>query len=191
MKKRRMKMISKLKTLSEYLSEKDVWQAIYDIKPYSFITDPVDMTAMQTIEYGQRSVLTAFDNIPASLVAKYIVAIYGSKWDNLLHIETLGMNMAAGATQSVKGSQSSNVDQTGTTNTTNKVGAYNSDTLIDDSGADNNSATETVTTKTNDSEMETISYENLFNNLSLEQQTNILKVAKQDVASYLTLSIYS
>lgn len=191
MKKRRMKMGSELKTLSEYLSEKDIWQAIYDIKPYSFITDPVDMTAMQTIEYGQRSVLSVFDDTPVGLVAKYIVAIYGSKWDNLLHIETLGMNMAAGATQSVKGSQSSNVDQTGTTNTTNKVGAYNSDTLIDDSGADNNSATETVTTKTNDSEMETISYENLFNNLSLEQQTNILKVAKQDVASYLTLSIYS
>lgn len=191
MKKRRMKMGSELKTLSEYLSEKDIWQAIYDIKPYSFIADPVDMTAMQTIEYGQRSVLTAFDNIPVSLVAKYIVAIYGSKWDNLLHIETLGMNMAAGDTQNVKGSQSSNVDQTGTNNTTNKVGAYNSATLIDDSGADNNSATETVTTKTNDSEVETISYENLFNNLSLEQQTNILKVAKQDVASYLTLSIYS
>lgn len=191
MKKRRMKMGSELKTLSEYLSEKDVWQAIYSIKPYSFITDPVDMTAMQTIEYGQRSVLTAFDNIPVDLVAKYIVAIYGSKWDNLLHIETLGMNMAAGGTQNVKGSQSSNVDQTGANNTTNKVGAYNSDTLIDDSGADNNSATETVTTKTNDSEVETISYENLFNNLSLEQQTNILKVAKQDVASYLTLSIYS
>ena len=75
-------------------------------------------------------------------------------------------------------------------NSENKVSAFNSDTLITDTGAHNQLDENITQDITRDSQVSVIDWQTAFNNLSLSERTNIISVVLKDVATYLTVSVY-
>lgn len=182
--------MNKISTLKDYLETHDIWTAIHALKPYSFIDDPELMNMQQSLTHGQRETIPLMYEYPVEVLAKFIIAIHGSKWDKLI-AQSSALNIAAGNTQVTSGNETSNTDQIGSNTSTNKVGAFNSDELIDDTGSEMSSTNDTETTINRQSESGQVSHESLLINLSIEDKTNITTVALADVANYLSLRIYS
>lgn len=173
-------------TIREFLDGSNLWDSINSIKEYPFITP--DLNRLFLIEYGQMPLFSGIEGDTVENIAEYCVRLFGDKWDSLLELSGVKLDVSETATTT---ETTVNTEARATERTdTDKVSAYNSDDLIDD-GAKASDGTETVDGETvRTVENETTSMQTAFDNLHKSDKLNIIKQAMADVAGFMKVQVY-
>jgi len=114
--------------------------------------------------------------------------VFNDKWDELIALQIPSLD--SGTLEKITNNKTINVDGVKTSDTTNKVSAYNDDELIVDSGNSVNDTDAVDTVESGDTVRTTYTLQDVINNLSLSQKTNIITVVLNDIANYITHNIY-
>lgn len=178
-------------TLRTYLDKGSLWGEIETIENFPFIGgDSQFLDTLQKIEYGDRVLSPAFENVEINFAAKAIVKLFSTKWGLLIDAETDKINIMGNSTKLIETENSQTKLDVTDTETVNKVSSYNDDSLLVDTGSNNtNNNNQTLSSNGKVSESE-INYKNLFNNLNSVEQSNIINIVLLDVSKYLTLQLY-
>ena len=181
-----------LVNLKTWLAGGSIFTAIQTAENFPFFADntPAELDQMLSLTYGQRLVTSAFNNFDINLAGKFIAKLYGEKWNALIDFNNAPPDIAAKSVTKTTGNQNTTGSKNDVSETENKVSAFNSDTLITDTGSHNEVAGTSSQDITRDSSVSVIDWQTLYNNLSLAERTNIISVVLKDVASYLTVSVY-
>jgi len=176
--------------LRTYLLGSNLWAEIETIGSFAFIQDATQMDFIQVIEYGEREMFAAFDSVDIPTIAGLIVTHFGDKWETILNSHISSLDITSEYTKKTDSTIAIEELKNGTDDSENKVSAFNSDVLITDTG-NGSTRTEDINRDTSTEKVETMgSFKDLFNNLSTIEQSNIINIAIEDVAKYLTISIY-
>ena len=183
-----------LVNLKTWLAGGSIFTAIQnaEIFPFFFFADssPAELDQMLILTYGQRMVASSFNSFDINVAGKFIVKLYGEKWDRLTKFNAAPPDLGAKSITKTTGNQNTVGTKNDVSNSENKVSAFNSDALITDTGARNELDENVIQDITRDSSVSVIDWQTAFNNLSLSERTNIISVVLKDVASYLTVSVY-
>lgn len=181
-----------LVNLKTWLAGGSIFTAIQTAENFPFFVDntPADLDQMLSLTYGQRLVASAFNNFDVNTAGKFIVKLYGEKWNALIAFNVTPPDLGAKSSTRTKGTQNTTGAKNDISETENKVSAFNSDNLITDTGAHNELTENTSQDVVRDSTVDVIDWQTAFNNLSLSERTNIISVVLKDVATYLTVSVY-
>lgn len=179
-------------SLRVFLAGGSIFAAIQSVEDFPFFATnaPDDLDRMLVLNYGQRIMFNPFNEEKLDSLAKYIVKTNGNKWSKLIEFANANINLGADSSKVIKGNEKQTETKVDDTTTTNKVSAFNSDDLINDTGSTIQGDETTESTITRDSTEDKISYKYAFDNLSLADKTNIITTVLKDVATYLTISIY-
>lgn len=173
-------------TLRSYLEDKNLWDEISALGDFPFIGDTTQK--MFVIYYGQAWLFTALEDLSASELAPMIVSVFEDKWQRVMELH--GLDLAASKTnrytETVENTESRNNSQSGT----QKVSAFNEDSLIDDSGNETSGTNDLDGSTTREYTNETLDMQTAFNNLTTANKLHILNVAMADVANFMKLEIY-
>ena len=178
--------------LRSSLAGGSIFTAIQTVKNFTFFVDntPADLDYMLNLNYGSRQMFSAFIEVEINFVAKHIAKLYGDKWNQLISFNSTAVNIGANSSTKTTGSEKTIGTKKDTSDTTNKVSAFNSDDLLVDTGSTTVADENTTQDVDRDSLVETFNIQTAFNNLSLAEKTNIISVVLKDVATYLTVSVY-
>lgn len=181
-----------LVNLKTWLAGGSIFTAIQSVENFPFFADntPAELDQMLSLTYGQRLVTSAFNNFDINVASKFIAKLYGEKWLALIEFNVSPPDLGAKSVTKTTGSQNTVGTKNDVSNSENKVSAFNSDTLITDTGAHNQLDENITQDITRDSSVSVIDWQTAFNNLSLSERTNIISVVLKDVATYLTVSVY-
>lgn len=173
-------------TIRQFLNGSDLWEAINNVKPFPFIDETTNNLFLA--EYGQMPLFSGIEGDTVENVAKYVVRLFGDKWEQLL--SAAGVSLAADSVRTVK--ETTDTDETRETATTDtdKTSAFNSDQLIDEGGkeTEGTETREVATVKTITDEIK--SARTMFENLQKADKLNIIKTALADVANFMKVSVY-
>lgn len=173
-------------TIRTFLKDSKLWEQINLIEPFPFITPELDYIFI--IEYGSLPLFTPIYQDSVESVAKYLVQTFGEKWRKISQLADL--DIGAGSIEVQEIEHTALVEGAVDNEAIDKVSAYDSDLLVDDSGK---TGTETNTQETDALTKITkrgSSVENAFNNLPKLDQLNIIKVAMADAANFLKTDVY-
>ena len=178
--------------LDEFLNESKVWNEIHTLAPLDFfkIATLDNLTVMQSLKYGDRIMYHKILGLDDEKLAELILINFKDKWNNLIEYATADINLGMSGNRSLTETIKNGETRTSSQDTANKVSAFNSDDLITNDGS------HTGGTQTLDGDKVRIvidgemSLNNIINNLSLLDQTNIINVVMKDVTDFITLSIY-
>ena len=182
-----------LVNLKTWLNGGSIFTAIQTYEEFPFFSwdcTPADLDQMLSLTYGQRLVASSFNNFDINVAGKIIAKLYSEKWNALIKFNITPPDIGAKSTTKTTGKQNTIGTKNGVSNTENKVSAFNSDDLINDTGSHNALDENTTQDITQDSSISVIDWQTAFSNLSLAERTNIISVVLKDVASYLTVSVY-
>lgn len=174
------------KTIRQLLEGKQLWQEISNIEPFPFITPGLD--SMFIIEHGSLPLFSPIEQETVESLAAYAVNVFGDKWRKLSLMDSLPLDAEEVITETIN--KVGIVEKQNDTETTDKVSAYNSNDLIDDSGKSENESGKVESDESQENTKETKSINSAFGNLSKLEQLNIIKIAMADVASFLKTDIY-
>ena len=181
-----------LVNLKTWLTGGSIFTAIQSNMDFPFFSyaPPAELDQMLSLMYGKRMVASAFNNFDINTAGKFIVKLYGEKWNSLIRFNMSPPDLGAKSTTKTTGNQNTAGTKNDVSNSENKVSAFNSDALITDTGARNELAENITQDITRESSVSVIDWQTAFNNLALAERTNIITVVLKDVASYLTVSVY-
>ena len=181
-----------LVNLKTWLAGGSIFTAIQTAKNFPFFADntPAELDQMLSLTYGQRLVTSAFNNFDINVAGKFISKLYGEKWTALIEFNVSPPDLGAKSITKTTGNQNTVGTKNDVSTSENKVSAFNSDSLITDTGAHNELAENITQDITRGSSVSVIDWQTAFNNLSLSERTNIISVVLKDVATYLTVSVY-
>jgi len=176
-------------TLSAYLNDNELFNAIEAIEPFPFLVGEADnYSLIASMNYGQRKVLDVYSEKNVSEIAKYMVLMFKPKWELYLEMEELKFNL-----DEVK-----NIDETiadtearnSSKNDTNKTASFNETELIDEGGMESISNDDVNRDKTRLLTETKISPIVKYRMLQETSKTSILERVIKDVVQELTLPIY-
>ena len=181
-----------LVNLKTWLAGGSIFTAIQTAENFPFFADntPAELDQMLSLTYGQRMVVSAFNNFDINTAGKFITKLYGEKWKALIEFNISPPDLGAKSITKTTGNQNTVGTKNDVSTSENKVSAFNSDALITDTGAHNELDENITQDIKRDSSVSVIDWQTAFNNLSLSERTNIISVVLKDVATYLTVSVY-
>lgn len=176
--------------LSSRLEGVNLFNKIGNVEQFPFLVDEDILEVGLILKYGDKTLFNKFETMPDEMIAKLIVVQFKNKWNDLFEALQSDFDLMSGSVQVVdeKGNHEQKRDYTH--ELINKVGAFNSDDLLIDSG--NNEINSDDVKGTND-KLTKISYNalnNLWDNLEKVSKNNIVDVVLFDIQSFLTLNIY-
>ena len=176
--------------LSEFLADVNFMGLINIDYPLSSIGEPDLLNSMLLVNYGFKTVAKNYLSVSKESLAKMIVLTHRKKWDSLMEVLKTKINILSDDIQLTNENVKGDNTYTDASNSLDKVSAFNSESLVDNTGNENN-----VTHNGNDNRdrIETVTNTNLnnaVNNLQIIQDLNIIETILNDVSNYFTLSIY-
>ena len=177
--------------LKEYLEGVNIFDLINQIEPLPF-EPPLQLTNLDLrlkLLHGNKTLFESFESLEPELVANLLSMEFGKKWGDLITVlsQTDNLNPRTELTETITDGET----RTSSSNVLGKVSAYNSDTLIVNDGSDTSGLDTSDGERTRTLTDTQIDLANSFNMLNVVQQNSILQTVMQDVANYLTLSIYN
>ena len=174
--------------LNEYLKDFNLFAELAVKFPQLPITAPVAMDFMLVTGYGEREVFRSLLSAPKATVLEVIGAKYTDRWNSLVLRQAELANVSE--RRELKETINETVDSTNSRTDTNKVSAFNSPDLVDNTGStatgEDGKTGETIRTLTD----EKIDPKTAFGLLNVSVQDTIISTVVADVSSFLTLSIY-
>ena len=179
-------------TLNEYLNQGNLWGSILSLapEPIKSIATADRLKSNSLFMYGSRLMFDRVYLLSDDDLASSILLTYQDKWLSLISAELNSLDLTMDSGRKVTETIIHDVIKTGSVDHENKVSAFNSDTLVVSDGTHDGSTDTDNGTKTRTLSDGNISLNNLLNNLSLIQQTNIINVVTNDVISHITLTVY-
>jgi len=179
-------------TLDTWALQGSVWEGIRGLAPFPFFdtVPPAQLDLMMGQSFGERFMFSKLVTVTPEQMAVSIVAVYKAKWDKLIEVLALTIDVGAGTSKKTTETINKTEARDNTRDDVNKVSAFNTDDLITDTGATSTGADNMTGDATRTLTEADISLGNAFNNLSLLEQGNIIQTVIKDVATYLTLSVY-
>lgn len=176
--------------LNEFLADVNFMGLINDDYPLLPIGDPDLLNSMLLVDHGFKTVAKNYISVSKESLAKMIVLTHRKKWDSLMEVLETNINILSDNVQLTNENIKGDNNYTDDSNSLDKVSAFNSETLIENTGSENN-----VTHAGNDNRdrIQTVTNTNLgnaVNNLQIIQDLNIIGTILNDVSNYFTLSIY-
>lgn len=175
-----------MKTIKELLAGEDLWQALKTAGSFPFIDDSTNRLFL--VKYGRLPVFCELESDTVETLTPLIVSLYAERWGEVM--EAQGVDMAAAKVRTILETTNRTQDTTNDEGTTQKVSAYNSDTLIDDSGSDRNGSENMTGEVTRDLKEAETSLSDAYQNLMYSEKVRILNVAMQDVADFIKPQIF-
>lgn len=176
--------------LSEFLADVNFMGIINIDYPLSSIGEPDLLNSMLLVDHGFKTVAKNYISVSKESLAKMIVLTHRKKWDSLTEVLESNINILSDNIQLTNENVKGDNKYTDDSNSLDKVSAFNSETLIENAGTENNA---THTGNDNRDRIQTITNTNLnnaVNNLQIIQDLNIIETILNDVSTYFTLSIY-
>lgn len=173
-------------TVRKYLEGENLWDELSQLGTFPFITE--ETNNMFLIYYGQSWLFSALEETPVSDLAKMLVSVFGDKWARVMEIH--GVKLDAKSTRIFTETVDTTENRTSNNSGTQKVSAYNSETLIDDSGNDSTGSDDLEGLKTREYTDETLDMQTAYDNLTLADKLHIINVAMGDVANFMKLDVY-
>lgn len=177
---------TEMKTIRQFLEGGKLWNEINEIMPLPFIDDNMDNLFI--IEYGDMPLFSGIKGETIEDVASYAVKLFGDKWTGLL--EAAGLSLVAGEVRTVEETETNSEERTGEASETNQTSGFNSETMVDDTGKNSDSAELVEGTGARTVEETKKSIKDAFDNLQRAEQLNIVKQAMADVAGFLKVQVY-
>ena len=179
-------------TLNEFLNQGDLWSRVLSLAPDTVknIATADKLKVNSLFKYGNRTIYDMALLLSDEELASDIVLAYGDKWESLVaaELDKLDITMLDGRMVTEKVIHTNT--KTGSVDNENKVSAFNSDVLVTSDGTHSSNTDTDDGTKTRTLSDGNVGLNNLLNNLSLLQQTNIINVVVNDVVNHITLSVY-
>lgn len=174
----------------DFLDVNNIFDEIKKVENFPFLVEGTDILNLElSLKFGERYYISKFNDVSIENIAKLIVKSYSKKWNDLIQLnEKITLSNSGNQIETI--TDESNKTLTGNNTTTNKVGAFNSDELIDDNSNVNNSNETEEKGSSTTKENVVLDYATAFNNLSFSDKTNTINIVLKDVSNYLTLDIY-
>ena len=176
--------------LSEFLADVNFMGLINADYPLSSIGDPDLLNSMLLVNHGFKTVAKNYISVSKESLSKMIVLTHRKKWDSLLEVLKSNINILSDNIQLTNENVKGDNTYTDASSSLDKVSAFNSESLVDNTGNENNV---THTGKDTSDRIQTITNTNLnnaVNNLQIIQDLNIIETILNDISNYFTLSIY-
>lgn len=176
--------------LSEFLADVNFMGLINADYPLLSIGDPDLLNTMLLVDHGFKTVAKNYISVNKESLSKMIVLTHRKKWDSLTEVLETEINILSDNVQLTNENVKGDNTYTDDSNSLEKVSAFNSESLIENSGNENNI---THTGNDNRDRIQTVTNTNLnnaVNNLQIIQDLNIIETILNDVSNYFTLSIY-
>ena len=176
--------------LNEFLADVNFMGLINADYPLSSIGDPDLLNTMLLVDHGFKTVAKNYLSVSKESLAKMIISTHRKKWDSLMEVLETKINILSDNIQLTNENVKGDNKYTDDSNSLDKVSAFNSESLVDNTGNEN---TATHTGNDNRDRMQTVTNTNLnnaVNNLQIIQDLNIIETILNDVSNYFTLSIY-
>ena len=176
--------------LNEFLADVNFMGLINADYPLSSIGEPDLLNTMLLVDHGFKTVAKNYLSVNKESLAKMIISTHRKKWDSLMEVLETKINILSDNIQLTNENVKGDNKYTDDSNSLDKVSAFNSESLVENTGAENN-----VIHKGSDNRdrIQTITNTNLnnaVNNLQIIQDLNIIETILNDVSNYFTLSIY-
>ena len=179
-------------TLNVFLNQGDLWSRVLSLAPDTVknIATADKLKVSSIFKHGNKTVFDKVLLLSDAELASDIVLTYGDKWNSLItaELDKLDITMLDGRMVTEKVTYTNT--KTGSVDNENKVSAFNSDVLVTSDGTHSSNTDTDDGTKTRTLSDGNVGLNNLLNNLSLLQQTNIINVVINDVVNHITLSVY-
>lgn len=185
--------INNMATLKEFIGTTNIYSEMSGLNnqvPWDDFFDEPSLHAMLLINHGNKEVYEGFNGVPIRTIANMIITKHMFNWQQMKKVIPTTIDISKGEGRTLTETITENGNRNNTSDSVNKVAAYNSDTLITNDG--NNLTGNEVTTGTRTKTL-TDSKSDLslaFNHLLLIEKNNIMDVVIKDVSNFLTLSIY-
>ena len=176
--------------LSDFLADVNFMGLINIDYPLLSIGDPDLLNSMLLVNHGRKAVAKNYISVSKESLAKMIVLTHRKKWDSLMEVLETNINILSDNIQLTNENVKGDNKYTDDSNSLDKVSAFNSESLVDNTGSENNVI---HTGNDNRDRKQTIANTNLnnaVNNLQIIQDLNIIETILNDVSNYFTLSIY-
>ena len=179
-------------TLNEFLNQGDLWSRVLSLAPDTVknIATADKLKVNSLFKHGNKTVFDKALLLSDDELASDIVLAYGDKWNALVTAELDKLDITIADGRMTKEVITHNNTKTGSVDNENKVSAFNSDVLVTSDGTHSSNTDTDDGTKTRTLSDGNVGLNNLLNNLSLLQQTNIINVVINDVVNHITLSVY-
>ena len=177
--------------LKEYLEGVNIFDLINQIEPLPF--EPplqlINLDLRLKVLHGNKTLFDSFETLEPELVANLLSMDFSKKWSDLVVVlsQADNLNPRTELTETITDGET----RTSSSNVLGKVSAYNSDALIVNDGSDTSGLDVSDGERTRTLTDTQIDLATSFNMLNVVQQNSILQTVMQDVANYLTLSIYN
>lgn len=178
-------------TLRKYLENKSLFSTIDD-----YYTLPLDSELglstydrLLVIDFGDRYVSSAFIGVGEVSLAKLLVSRFSEKWDNYLlerGVVNEGIYSKVETAETI--SEDENTQRTGVD--TDKVAAFNSDSLITEGGRENTSNDETGRERVRNTVVESKNPMQALKMLREGANSAIIERVNKDIVNFICLSIY-
>ena len=174
--------------LYEYVDGKELFKEINLKRAFEFIEEPTFLDQMLVTFYGNREMFSPVDSWKADTLASALIMHFSFKWDSLVKQQILleNPNNRREITETVSSEETRN----NTREDVAKVAAFNSDVMVVNDGNDSigsdTSQGQRIKTLTD----EYIDVQLSFNTLSNGSKNSIIRQVLDDVASFMTLSVY-
>lgn len=178
--------------LESFIKSSSLWGAIEKIESFPFFIEnpPLKMDELQVIKYGDRTMFNKIIKVNIDDLARSIISIYGDYWKNLIKVDISEFNTYSNGTRKLVENIEDEENRTNNRNDVNKISAFNTDDLINDTGLTSDNNDNLKGKKTRTLLDENLSLNSAYQNLSLIQKSNIINVVLKDVSNHLTLDIY-
>ena len=176
--------------LSEFLAGVNFMGLINIDYPLLSIGDPDLLNSMLLVDHGFKTVAKNYISVSKESLSKMIVLTHRKKWDSLMEVLETNINILSDNIQLTNENVKGDNTYTDDSNSLDKVSAFNSESLVDNTGNENKS---THTGNDNLNRIQTVTNTNLnnaVNNLQIIQDLNIIETILNDISNYFTLSIY-
>ena len=178
-----------MSNLKEFLAGDSLFSAIVTADPFPFIVDnEAVLDLMLIINYGNRQVFEPFEGNDINSIATMLILNFEQTWDSYVQMGVIleNPNDRREVTETIDRTE----ERLNSNDSTDKVSAFNSNTMVDDKGSSTSGTDDLTGLTTRTLTDEQINVTTMFNRLSSTTRNSIVKSVLDDIAGYLTLSIY-
>jgi len=178
-----------MSNLKEFLADDSLFSAIVTVEPFSFIVDnEAVLDLMLVTNYGNKQVFEPFEDNDINSIATMLILNFEQTWNSYVKMGDLieNPNDRREVTETIDRTE----ERLNSNDSTDKVSAFNSNTMADDKGSSVSGTDDLTGLTTRTLTDEQINVKTMFNRLSSKTRNSIVTSVLDDIAGYLTLSIY-
>ena len=178
-----------MSNLKEFINGASLFSAIQTVNFFPFFEgNEAVLDLMLIINYGNRQVFEPFEGNDINSIATMLILNFEQTWNSYVKMGVIleNPNDRREVTETIDRTE----ERLNSNDSTDKVSAFNSNTMVDDKGSSVSGTDDLTGLTTRTLTDEQINVTTMFNRLSSTTRNSIVKSVLDDIAGYLTLSIY-